>query len=76
MHIYLKVRNKDEEKIECALGNMELCFWQGKKAEYVVFNAGVGIRGPYLSLTLGTGNAKFKQLETGYFTNTHSYLCT
>ena len=29
--------NLDEEKIEYALGNKELCFWQGKKAENVVF---------------------------------------
>ena len=29
--------NLDEEKIECALGNKEFCFWQGKKAENVVF---------------------------------------
>ena len=29
--------NLDEEKIECALGNKELCFWQGKKAKNVVF---------------------------------------
>ena len=33
-------------------------FWQGKKAENA-FIAEVGIRGPYLSLTL----AKFKQLD-------------
>ena len=25
--------NQDEEKIECAVGNWEICFWQGKKAE-------------------------------------------
>ena len=24
--------NLDEEKIKCALGNKEICFWQGKKA--------------------------------------------
>ena len=29
--------NLDEEKIEYALGNKELCFWQGKKAENIVF---------------------------------------
>ena len=23
--------------IECTVGNMEFCFWQGKKAEDVVF---------------------------------------
>ena len=35
-------------------------FWPGKKAENVNFISYVGIRGIYLSLTLGT--AKFKQL--------------
>ena len=29
--------NLDEEKIECALGNKEFWFWQGKEAENVVF---------------------------------------
>ena len=29
--------NLDEEKIECALGNKEICFWQGKRAEIFVF---------------------------------------
>ena len=29
--------NLDEEKIECALGNKELGFWQDKKADNVVF---------------------------------------
>ena len=29
--------NLDVEKIECALGNKGFCFWQGKKAENVVF---------------------------------------
>ena len=29
--------NPDEEKIECAIGNSEFCFWQGKKAENAVF---------------------------------------
>ena len=32
-----KMFNLDEEKIEYALGNKELCFWQGKKAENIVF---------------------------------------
>ena len=51
--------NLDEEKTECALGNKKLCFWQGKKAENVVFLFLAS--GLYLSLTLGT--AKFKQLD-------------
>ena len=29
--------NLDEEKIEIALGNRALVFWQGKKADNVVF---------------------------------------
>ena len=29
--------NLDEEKIEFALGNRALVFWQGKKADNVVF---------------------------------------
>ena len=29
--------NLDEEKIESAVGNKELGFWQGKKADNVVF---------------------------------------
>ena len=28
--------NQDERKIECAVGNREICFWQGKKAEIVL----------------------------------------
>ena len=32
-----KVFNLDIEKIVYALGNTELCFWQGKIAENVVF---------------------------------------
>ena len=32
-----KMFNLHEEKVECALGNNEFCFWQGKKAENVVF---------------------------------------
>ena len=52
--------NLDEEKIEFALDNRALVFWQGKKAENVViFISEVEIRGIYLNLTLGT--AKFKQ---------------
>ena len=54
--------NQDEGKIECAVGNREICVWQGKKAE-IVFDliSDVGICGIYLSLALGT--AKFKQLD-------------
>ena len=45
-----------------ALGNRALVFWQGKKAEIVVFFiSDVEIRGIHLSMTLGT--AKFKQLD-------------
>ena len=41
----------DDEKIEIALGNKALVFWQGKKAENVVFFiSDVEIRGIYLSL--------------------------
>ena len=29
--------NLDEEKLEFALGNRALVFWQGKKAEYVFY---------------------------------------
>ena len=32
-----KMYSLDEEKIECALGNGEIWFWQGKKAENVFF---------------------------------------
>ena len=28
--------NQDEGKIECAVGNREICEWQGKKAEIVL----------------------------------------
>ena len=50
----------DEEKIECALGNMEIWFW-GKGKNVVCLISDVGIRDTYLYLTLGT--AKIKQLE-------------
>ena len=54
--------NLDDEKIEFALGNRALFFWQGTKAENVVFLiSDVEIRGIYLSLTLGA--SKFKQLD-------------
>ena len=55
--------NLDEEMIEFALGNRALFFWQGKKAYNVVcfFISDIGIRGIYLSLTLGS--AKFKQID-------------
>ena len=54
--------NLDEEKIEFSLGNRALVFWQGKKAENVVFFiSDVLIRGIYLSLTLGT--AKLKKIN-------------
>ena len=32
----LKMFNQDEGKIECAVGNRDMCFWQGKKAEIVL----------------------------------------
>ena len=55
--------NLDEEMIEFALGNRALFFWQDKKAYNVVcfFISDIGIRGIYLSLTLGS--AKFKQID-------------
>ena len=28
--------NQDKEKIECAVGNREICVWQSKKAEIVL----------------------------------------
>ena len=31
-----KMFNQDEGKIECAVGNREICVWQGKKAEIVL----------------------------------------
>ena len=44
--------NLDEEKIEFALGNRTLVFWQGKKAENSeFFISDVEICGLYLSLT-------------------------
>ena len=52
---YKKMFYQDEGKIECAVGNREICVWQGKKAEIVL------ICGIYLSLALVT--AKFKQLD-------------
>ena len=52
--------NLHGEKIECALGNEDFCFWNGTKAENV-YISDVEIRGIYFSLTLGT--AKFKQLD-------------
>ena len=55
-----KMFNLDEGKIECAVGNREICVWQSKKAE-IDFISDVGICGIYLSLALGT--AKFKQLD-------------
>ena len=54
--------NLDEEKIEFALGNWALVFWQGKKADNVLlFISDVDDRGIYSSLTLGT--AKLEQLD-------------
>ena len=47
-----------EESIECVLGNREIWFLAGN---VVFFSDDSGIRGIYLSLTLGT--AKFKQLD-------------
>ena len=48
--------NLDEVKIVCALGNKEF-FWQGKD-RIREFNSDVGIRGIYLSLTLGIADFK------------------
>ena len=54
--------NLDEEKIVFTFGNKALFFWQGRKAENVVFFiSDAEISGIYLSPTLGT--AKFKQLD-------------
>ena len=56
--------NQDEGKIECAVGNREMDFWQvaGQESrECFDFISDVGICGIYLSLVLGT--AKFKQLD-------------
>jgi len=53
----------DEEKINVCLATGIYGFWQGKEADnvYLFLFFYVGIRGIYLSLTLGT--AKFKQLD-------------
>ena len=52
----------DEERIESALGNREILFSAGKEGrECCISICDVGIRGIYLSLTLGT--AKLKQLD-------------
>ena len=56
-----KMFNLHGEKIECALGNEDFCFWKGTKAANVYYISDVKIRGIYFSLTLGT--AKFKQLD-------------
>ena len=54
--------NQDERKIECEVGNREICFWQGNKAKIVLILCfDVGICGIYLSMALGT--TKFKQLD-------------
>ena len=40
--------NQDEGKIEGAVGNRDMCFWQGKKAEIgliLFLSSDVGIRG-------------------------------
>ena len=55
--------NLDEEKIECAICNKELYFWQGKKAEIIVFYFWLEIRGIFLSLSLGTAKTQ-EQLVT------------
>ena len=53
-----KSRIKSWQRIDCALGNKEFCFWQDKKAENAVFIiSDVGTRGIYMTLALGT--AKF-----------------
>jgi len=33
-----KMFNQDEEKMECAVGNREMGFWQYKKAEIVLLS--------------------------------------
>ena len=57
--------NQDEGKIECAVGNREICFWQGKKAG-IDFISNVGICGIYLSLALGTWNYYINHLLISY----------
>ena len=54
-----KINNLDEEKFECTVGNKEICFWHGKKAENAV-SLFLTLSGLFLSLTIGT--AKLKQL--------------
>ena len=54
--------NLDEEKIEFALGNSTLVFWQGRMPRmFFSFFSDVEFGGIYLSMTLGT--AQFKQLD-------------
>ena len=54
--------SQDEGKIECAVGNREICFCQGKKAEIVlIFFWRWDSR--YLFVSGSLGNAKFKQLD-------------
>ena len=51
--------NQNEGTIEYAVGNREICFWQGKKVEIdLILFLTTGILRIYLSLALGT--AKFK----------------
>ena len=37
-HTRKKMFNQDEEKMECAVGNREMGFWQGKKIEIVLIS--------------------------------------
>ena len=44
-----KMFSQDEGKIECAVGNMEICFWQAREPRFDFdFISDVGIRGIYL----------------------------
>ena len=53
--------NQDEGKIECAVGNREICFWQGKIARIAWFEFISDSLYSFVSLALGT--AKFKQIH-------------
>ena len=56
-----KMYNQDEEKMECAVGNREMGFWQCKKAEIDLISFLTSGFAVFICLWLGT--AKFKQLD-------------
>ena len=56
--------NQDEGKIECTVGNREICVWQGKKADIVLIlflTSGFAGFAGFAAFALGA--AKFKQLD-------------